>query len=352
LRAVEVSQGLDPFLRIEALLRASDLYSSQHASLPREYAERALAEARAIGDGKGEARALRALSWALAIDGRTEEARTVGMEALELFADQDDPWELALWSERMGQASYHDPEWSIGMLHQALDLYRRVGDRSREALVLYKIAEQLSGTHGDLELALEYAERAIAISEGVGNVHDGAHARLEYGKVLRRAGRLDESAAVLGEAITQLTRQGDERCTVRALTAMGITQLDAGDLPNGEQTLRESLHRGTALAERRTTRTALAGMARIAAETGAPETAVILFGYVDELGSALDIPAAEASRGKRDARLTMLKTRVGAGEFDRLWERGRDLTMDDATALALAPDHLDERAGPDRVDLR
>jgi hypothetical protein len=93
-------------------------------------------------------------------------------------------------------------------------------------------------------------------------------------------------------------------------------------------------------------------MARIAAETGAPETAVILFGYVDELGSALDIPAAEASRGKRDARLTMLKTRVGAGEFDRLWERGRDLTMDDATALALAPDHLDERAGPDRVDLR
>jgi tetratricopeptide (TPR) repeat protein len=295
---------------------------------------------------------LRALSWALAIDGRTEEARTVGMEALELFADQDDPWELALWSERMGQASYHDPEWSIGMLHQALDLYRRVGDRSREALVLYKIAEQLSGTHGDLELALEYAERAIAISEGVGNVHDGAHARLEYGKVLRRAGRLDESAAVLGEAITQLTRQGDERCTVRALTAMGITQLDAGDLPNGEQTLRESLHRGTALAERRTTRTALAGMARIAAETGAPEAAVILFGYVDELGSALDIPAAEASRGKRDARLTMLKTRVGAGEFDRLWERGRDLTMDDATALALAPDHLDERAGPDRVDLR
>jgi predicted ATPase len=336
-RAVEVSQGLDPLLRIEALLRASDLYSSQHASLPREYAKQALAEARAIGDRRGEARALRALSWALVIDGRTEEARTVGMEALDLFAGQDDPWELALWSERMGQASYRDPEWSIGMLQQALDLYRSVGDRSREALVLYKIAEQLSGSHGDLELAVDYAERAIAISEAVGNVHDGAHARLEYGKVLRRAGRLGESAAVLSESVTQLTRQGDERCTVRALSALGITQLDAGDLTSGEKTLRESLHRGAALAERRTTRTALAGMARIAAETGASETAVILLGYVDELGSALDIPAAEASRGKRDARLSMLKTRVGAEEFDRLWERGRDLRMDDATALALAP---------------
>jgi hypothetical protein len=48
-----------------------------------------------------------------------------------------------------------------------------------------------------------------------------------------------------------------------------------------------------------------------------------------------DIPAAEASRGKRDARLSMLKTRLGAEEFDRLWERGRDLSMDDATVLAL-----------------
>jgi hypothetical protein len=78
-------------------------------------------------------------------------------------------------------------------------------------------------------------------------------------------------------------------------------------------------------------------MARIAAETGASETAVILLGYVDELGSALDIPSAEASQGNRDERLRMLKTRVGAEEFDRLWERGRDLRMDDATALALAP---------------
>ncbi|HET7846456.1 MAG TPA: AAA family ATPase, partial [Acidimicrobiia bacterium] len=337
-RAVDVSPGLDPLLRVEALLRASDLYSSQHASLPREYVEQALAEARVIGDPAVEARALRALSWALALDGRTEEARTVGMEALQLFADQDNPWELALWSERMGQASYRDPEWSIGMLHQALDLYRRVGDRSREALVLYKIADQLSGSHGDLEVATDYAERAIAISEEVGNVHDGAHARLEYGKVLRRAGRLGESVEVLGEAVAQLSRQGDERCTVRALTALGISHLDATDLVSAEETLKECLHRGSALAEKRTTRTALAGMARVCAETGAMETAVTLFGYVDELGMALDIPATEASQGKRDDRLNMLRTRVGTEEFDRLWERGRELSMDEAIALALAPE--------------
>ncbi len=335
-RAVEKSGDLAPKLRIEALLQASDLFSSQHASLPREFAERALAESRAIGDVSGEARALRALSWAMAIDGSNEEARAIGMQALELIAGQDDPWELALWSERMGQASFRDPGWSIQMLEQALDLYRQVGDRSREALVLYKIAEQLAGSNGDMGKAVEFAAEAIRISEEVGNTHDGAHARLEYGKVLRKAGRFQESAGVLSEAVAQLARQGDERCTVRALTALGTTHIDAGELSTGERVLLESLHRGLELGERRTTRTALAGLARIAAETGSPDMAATLFAYVDRLGMALDIPASEVSKGKRDARRAGLKGELGDDGFDRAWERGEGLTMEEAVALALA----------------
>jgi predicted ATPase len=335
-RAVEMSGGLDPGLRIEALLQASDLYSSQHAALPRDYAERALAESRAQGDTRNEARALRALSWALALDGRNEEARAIGMEALELFAGHDDPWELALWNERIGQATYRDPEWSIEMLNRALVLYRQVGDRGREALVLYKIAEQLWGSDGDLERALELGAESIKITEELGNTHDGAHARLAYGRLLRRAGRFGESQAVLTEAGAQLGRSGDERCTVRALIALGITHLDAGDLVAGEQVLREGLQRGTAMAEHRTTRTALAGLARIAAETGAPETAVSLFAFVDDLGATLDIPASETSMGRREARLVSLRNDLGAAAFEEAWERGRRLTIEEAIDLALA----------------
>jgi tetratricopeptide (TPR) repeat protein len=343
-RAVEQSSGLEPGLRIEALLQASDLYSSQHASLPREYAERALAESRAIGDTRNEARSLRALSWALALDGRNEEARTVGMEAAELFADEDDPWELALWNERIGQATYRDPAWSIEMLSRALDLYRQVGDRGREALVLYKIAEQISGSNGDLNKALELGAEAIRLTEELGNAHDAAHARLAYGRMLRRAGRFEESQAVLAEAADQLGKQGDERCTVRALIALGITHLDAGDLGAGDQLLRDGLRRGTAMAERRTTRTALAGLARIAAETGAPERAVSLFAYVDELGTALDIPAFETSKGRREARLIGLRKELGVEVFERAWELGRRLTMEQAVDLALTT------AAPVRTD--
>jgi hypothetical protein len=123
---------------------------------------------------------------------------------------------------------------------------------------------------------------------------------------------------------------------VRALIALGLTHVDAGDLGAGEKVLREGLQRGVAMAERRTTRTALAGLARIAAEAGAPETAVPLFAYVDDLGATLDIPASEASMGRREARLVRLRSELGDDAFNEAWERGRGLTMEEAIDLALA----------------
>ncbi|MEX0863986.1 MAG: BTAD domain-containing putative transcriptional regulator [Acidimicrobiia bacterium] len=335
-RAAEASDGVDPVLRVDTLLEASNLFSSQRASLPRAYADQALTVAREIRYDLGVARALRALSWAYAIDGETVEARVVGMEAFDYLTGHDDRWELALWYERMGQASFRDPAGSLKMLERALDLYREVGDRGREALVLYKIAEQLAGGDGDLGRAVEYAQQAIVICQEVGNVHDGAHARLEYGKVLRRAGRTAEAIAVLGEAHAQLSKQGDERCTLRTLAALGTTYLDAGDPAAAESPLRESLERGRMLADPRPIRTAIAGMARIAAESGDPARAATLLGFVDELGLRLDIPASEVSQGKRGERLALLEASLGRTELDRLWEQGHGLSAEEAVDLALA----------------
>ncbi len=334
-RAVELSTNLEPKLRISALVQASDIFSSQHASLPRDYAELALAEARETGDKFGEGRALRALSWALTLDGRIDEACEAGLEAQGIFAEQDDPWELALWMERMGQGSFTDPDWSIGMLTQALELYRQVGDRSREALVLYKIAEQIAGKSGDLDVALDYAQQAIDICEELGNVHDGAHAKLEFGRILRRIGDFEKAEAFLRDALAELTNQGDARCSVRTLTALGTTLIDAGDYANGEDALRESLRLGLDLGERRTARSALAGLARVMIEAEKAEDGVALLSFVEELGRQLDIPVSERSQEKRDAQLTTLRSRLGREEFDRHRARGRSMPLEDAVDLAL-----------------
>jgi len=334
-RAVELSEHLDPRLRIAALIEASDLFSSKHASLPLHYAEQALDVARELGDPPSEAKALRALSWALALDEKPERARLVGLEALALFEDQDDSWERALCLERLGDIGYQDPVWSVDMLTRALQIYREIGDRTREALALYKSADRLAGGLGNTDKALTYAEEAVAILDELGSVHDGAHAKLEYGKILRRVEKYERAEEVLGEALAQLTKSGDERCSVRALTALGTTLVDAGDKAAAEEALLESLRRGRHLDEMHTLRIALAGLARLAADSNRLEEAVMLLGFVKEMGRRLDVQPSETSQEKRETYLEGLRDRVGP-EFEGLWVRGGELGLDEAIGLALA----------------
>ncbi len=148
-RAVELSDSMTAELRIRARLAAADLFSSAHASHSLHFADEALQEARVIGDRAAEARALRALAWALTLDERSEEAREYGHQALELFEDLGDRWETALCLERLGQVEYQDPDRSIRYLERGLALYRETGDRTREALSLYKIAERTAQGIGD-----------------------------------------------------------------------------------------------------------------------------------------------------------------------------------------------------------
>jgi tetratricopeptide (TPR) repeat protein len=289
-----------------------------------------------VGDELGEARALRALSWAFALNERPDEALHVGRRALEILQRHDDPWELALCLERVGQASYDDQEGSIRTLEQALRLYRQVGDRRREAVVLYKIAERVAQRDGEVDVALSYAERAIAIADELGSTHDGAHARLEHGKILRRCGRLADAADALSQALADTTKAGDERCTVRALTAFGVTLIETGDIEDAEAALREGLGRGRHLSEEHTARVAIAGLARIRADAGQPRDAAALFGFAENLPTRGGAGAFDEPREIRTDVAAGLRGVLG-DECEKAWAQGRDMTLDEAVELALGP---------------
>jgi predicted ATPase len=331
-RAIDLSTDLGPDLQVKVLLEASEMFSSAHASLPRGFAERALEIAEEAGDEMGEARALRALCWALGLDEQPEEAIRYGVEALQIFQRLDAPWEEAFCMERMGQVAYHDPKWAIDKLRLALRLFREVGDRTREALVLSKLSDRIAQSGGDLEAARGYAEQAIAISDEVGDTSEGAHARLEYGKILRRAGEPEQAIEVLEVALDRLSRTGDHRCSVRTLTALGLAQVEAGDIEAGRETLRESLLRGGPLDESHTSRAALAGLAHASDD---PRQAATIYGFVQKLSVKMSVPVSDSSRQKREIALDDLRTALGSDLFDHLWRHGQRMSLEEAVEFAL-----------------
>ena len=334
-RAVTLSDMLGSELRIGTRLAASDLFSSAHASVPIQYAEEALAEALRVGDVAGEARALRALSYASTLGERSDEGAELGRRALRIFEGLDDPWETALCLERLGQADYQEPARSMAHLERSLSLYRQVGDRKREALALSKLAERLAQGTGDTMKAAGYAEEAVAICDEMGSLNDHAHALLEYGKILRRLGEPERAVGTLEKALGQLSKSGDERCSVRTLTALGTAHLDRAETDAAIGAFRSSLQRLPGIDDRNIGRVAIAGMARILSSRGKLADAVTLYAFADTIQDELRVPVSAPSRRSRKERIEALRSEMRLEQFEHARELGKAMNLDDAVAFAL-----------------
>ncbi len=334
-RAVELSDETTPQLAIAARVAASDVFVSTNLSHSIRYASEALAQARRIGDEAGQAKALRALTLAEGVREDHDRAEALGTRALAIFERIGDPWEIALCLERLGQPLYERPERSIGYLEQSLDRYRQAGDRRRQAVVLYKLAARSAQAVGNLDDARAWVERSLAIFDEVGSPQDEAHAHLEYGKILRRQGHNAQAEDVLQDAFSRLRRLGDLRCSVRALTALGITRVERDDHAGATEALRRSIELGRTLDEAQTSRVAVAGMARLLASSGRLQEAATLYGFVDKLGREYAVPVRAAARRKRRRSIHELRAAMGDAGFDRAWRQGQAMDLDAAVALAL-----------------
>lgn len=334
-RAVVLSDSLTPELRVSVRLAACELFSSAHASYSRSYAEEAVAEARRIGDELGEARALRALCWALVLGEQPEQAALYGRHALRILERHGDPWEAGLCLERIAEAEYPDPERAIADLKRSVALYRKVGDRNRESGVLRKLAVFMSQGLGDTQTAAKYAAEAVAICEEVGNLHNRAHAQLEYGRIIRRLGDPGRAIEVLEEAFEQLNKSGDERCSVHTLTALGTAELELAQDDAAMEAFRSSLRRGASLDDSHTSREAIAGVARLLTSKGRLAEAVTLYGFADKLQRELQVPVSDSARKRREERLNSLRLQIGDAEFERAVQAGEVMELGQGVAFAL-----------------
>ena len=191
-------------------------------------------------------------------------------------------------------------------------------------------------TSGNLDAAREWVEESLAICEEVGSPQDGAHALLEYGKILRRQGHITQAEEVLEDALERLRKAGDLRCTVRTLTALGIARIEGDEPIRAREALVRSLELGRTLDEAQYSRVALAGIARLLVSSGRMRDAATLYGYAEKLGREQRIPVTTPSMVKRAKVTESLRSSMGQAEFDRSWQEGEAMNLDEAIAVAFS----------------
>ncbi|WP_372498475.1 AfsR/SARP family transcriptional regulator [Streptomyces monomycini] len=227
----------------DLLLLAQDLLASA-ALLPQyEQTAHTLAEAaHEAGDTTAEARARLLLSRAHARLGRFREAENQSRAALALGQLADDPVVRgralnlrgveALTAHRHGDALTH--------FAQALDAFRRDGDRYGEAAVLAYQARALLGLGREAE-ALAAADRALRHHRDLGASARLAHGLYTTGVTLAAAGRLDTARSRYTEALALFHEERQSLWAGLTLYRLAEACLEAG------QPLEAARHAETAL---------------------------------------------------------------------------------------------------------
>ena len=244
------------------------------------------------GDAHLRAEALGAAALAAANLGQAEVARAHARESLALARERDDKRQIE-WALRVLSFDEPDLDERRRLLHECERLSRELGNDAGLAWVMY-----LRGTtfveEGSFDTAQETLEQAAALFRTLGRQWEATNADLAAGYALVSADRHAEARPILEGALASAVELAAPVTVMQVLVLLAAVRMDAD----------------AAAATR-----VLAAVRTVVNETGR------------ELDPRFEGRVFEAKEGRARERL--------GDRFEREWEAGSNLTLEEAVALAL-----------------
>jgi tetratricopeptide (TPR) repeat protein len=235
---------------------------------------------------------------------------------------------LAMVASEVG--NYDD---TIRLLHEALEITRRLGDGLSEADILRNLGWGVMRT-GDYPQARTYLEQAEGLFRRY-NERVGLSSTISgLGEVATRLGELEKAKTLLEEALA-LRRELDNKWGIGAtLGTLAWVAMEAKDLPAARQYLSESMEVRQELGDKGGIAWCLEKMAQVSQMQGGMQQAALLFGAAAALRLSIHSVIDLADQAEYEALLNTIREAIGEKMFQRKWEEGAALSLDQAVAAA------------------
>jgi predicted ATPase/DNA-binding SARP family transcriptional activator len=265
--------------------------------LARERFQQALELRRALADPSGMASALNNLGMVAWSEGDYAEAQARYEECLAADRAAGDQMGIAYSLGNLGLVFHHQGEMrrAQASFDASLAIFRQLGNRRHEAFALHN-AGMLAHRRGDNAEARRLYAASLGIKEELGDRWGVASTLVYLALTACREGALDEARALLARSMTLRQELGDTRGLIE--TAEGI--------------------------------------AVYAARRGDGQTAVLLLEAAQALRADLGHFHHAADRAECERALDEARARLGDGGVADARARGRELSLDQALALARA----------------
>ncbi|HZS86553.1 MAG TPA: tetratricopeptide repeat protein [Chloroflexota bacterium] len=224
---------------------------------------------------------------------------------------------------------------ALALYEESLALRRALGDRLGMAVAL----NNLANAHIDLG---EYAQAESAYGEtlelfrAVGDQWGVATAVNNLSVAARELGQHERAEALAKESLALRRAQDDPRGVAEATNNLAVVALVQGRHEQAAALFKEGLLLSKDVGDVLRILEALEGLSWAAAPLGQPQRAARLGAAAGAERERLGLSLGTPDRTYRDRAILATRTALGEEAFAAAWAEGRDVTLSEAIALALA----------------
>ncbi|HEY7831958.1 MAG TPA: tetratricopeptide repeat protein [Ktedonobacterales bacterium] len=325
-------------VRVKALADASSLASEQSqyeraAALAKE----SLTLARATGDQRGIARALRAGAAIAHLRGDLARATALHEESLSISRELGDAPGIRAALGNLGSIALDagDAPRATTLLEESLRLTQQSGDLA-DAVSATGLLGLVALRQGNLDRAVAIGEETLALSRQIGSPVLVGRALLSLGVAVAFRGDPARAATLYDEALAVLRPVTLRHHIALTLNYRGDALRDLGDLGGATASYREGLALGAEFGDHFSIAGGLEGLGMVAAARAQPERAARLLAAGAAQSAATEFQRTTAQRDTRERTLADLRAALGDDAFAVAWAAGQALPIDQAVAEALA----------------
>jgi len=286
------------------------------------------------------AKALRGAAVLAATQGDYARAETLSEVGLGLYHRIGDIRGEAAMLVILGSTSYYVGDYAAARARyeESLALFRKEGDEPSISVALNNLANIAKEQGRNAESVALY-EESLAIKRRLGDSRGIAIALNNLGTMALAQGAYEHAAALGEEALGLLRDLGDKDVTA-AVDTVARAALHRGDTRRAAALYDEGLIVSGGAGDRELIAFCLEGTGRVAAAKGEMERAGTLYGAGDALRTAVGAPLSPAEQTQHAVSLKAARTALGAETFARAWNRGAQMNLEAAIALASETDDV------------
>ena len=232
-----------------------------------------------------------------------------------------------------------DLERSSRLCEEALALYRAHDDAWGIATSLLVLGLNQMVNREPLR-ARDYFEESVEGYRRAGDAHNELQATRRLAWAYEVSGDHDRARALHASNLVRARELGDEFLVARTLSVLAQFELDAGRIDDAVVASLEEAHalhrRGTTSENSYSHAILVARFALALSLRGAASDAVRLVSCSQRHFAQHEVPVEWWVEEMQDAALSRSRGELDGAEFDRAWEGGQALTIDEAVALALS----------------